>query len=155
MSNDWWANRIKSENEDLKTLSDKGVNVRVTDKEFSVLNLMALSVGFKNGTELLERFVGDLTGWHTNGSDESHLADQWFDRAFGIWKETHYFFRYFLYNNDVDVEEILEDEDYFLDVYEEYLEEESEKKHESKEDCISILQEIMENKKEGKKLDIF
>ena len=144
---DFYAERVKEENEDLETKGDKGVNVEMTDKEFDQINLLALKVGFKSAGQLLESFVGDLTEWHSNGSDERHMANDWFDRAFGIWKETRYFFRYHLYNNEIEAEDFEDDEDYFEEVYNEYLEEADNKDHESKEQCIAIIKEIIKDNK--------
>lgn len=143
---DWRKQRAEEQNEDFKTKGDKGVNVKMTDKQYSMLTLHALKVGFKSAAELLESFTGDLTGWHSNGSDERDLADQWYDRAFGIWEETKSSFRYYLFNYDRDVEELLKDEDYFEEVYNEYLEEDDRKDHDSKEECIAIIKEMQKNK---------
>jgi len=71
------------------------------------------------------------------------MANDWFDRAFGIWKETRYFFRYHLYNNEIETEDFENDEDYFEEVYAEYLEEEDDKDHESREQCLAIIKELM------------
>lgn len=139
-----YARRVQEQNEDFKTKGDKGVNVEMTDKQYSILTLHALKVGFKSAAELLASFTSDLTCYHSNGSDERDLADQWFDRAFGIWEETRYFFRYYLYNNEIEAEDFdLEDDiDYFEEVYNEYLEEEDNKDHESKEECLAIIKEL-------------
>ncbi len=141
---DMWAKRVEEQNEDLKTKSDKGVNVEMTEKEYSNMTSLALKVGFKSVSQLLESFVGDLTGWHTNGSDESDLADQWYDRAFGIWSETYDYFRHYIYNYDIDIDAAAEDEDYFEDVYNEYLEDYKDKDHDTKEECLAIIKELYE-----------
>jgi hypothetical protein len=142
---DFYAERIKEENEDLKTLGDKGVNVKMTDKQYSMLTLHALKVGFNNASELLGSFTADLTDHHSNGSDERMYAEQWFDRAFGIWEETRYFFRYYLYDNEIEAEDfdLENDIDYFEEVYSEYLEEADNKDHESKEECLTIIKEMI------------
>lgn len=142
---DMWNKRVQEQNEDLKTKSDKGVNVEMTDNEYSNMTLLALKVGFKSARELLESFVGDLSGCHTNGSDESDIADQWYDRAFGIWEQIHSYFRHHIYDYDIDVDSMAEDEDYFEEVYGEYLEEEPNKEHDSKEDCLVIIKELQGN----------
>ncbi len=141
---DMWATRVQEENEDLKTLGDKGVNVRMTDKEYENITLLALKHGFKNAAQLLESFVGDLTGRHINGSDESDIADQWLDRAFGIWSETYDYFRHYIYDFDYDIEDLAADEDYFEDIYNEYLENYPNKEHDSKEECLAIIKELQE-----------
>jgi len=139
---DIYARRVKEQNNDLKTKNDKGVNVEMTDKEYNRMTLLALKVGFKSPGELLERFVGDLSGWHINGSDESDLADKWLDRAFGIWSDTRLFFRYFLYDNDINIKPLLKNKDFFNQLYDDYLNEENNKEHDSKEECLAIIKEL-------------
>lgn len=140
---DRWILKIKEEKEDLKSRGDKGVNVKMTDKQYTNLTLYALKVGLNSAAELLEQFTGDLTEFHSKGSDERMLASQWFDRAFGIWEDTQYYFRYYLYNNDINVEELLKYEDYFEEIYNEYLEESTHKQHESKEECLTIIKDLL------------
>jgi hypothetical protein len=148
--NNLWAERVREQNEDLETdRVREDLQVNLTDKEYSNLKLMAYKAGFESAGKLLSSFVGDLTGWHPNGSDESSLADQWYERAFGIW--TNYF-RYHLFNNDyslASMQDMLEFTDYFEEVYEEYSDENRGKDLESKEDCMKLLEEII---KEGKEL---
>lgn len=141
-----YATRVKEENEDFKTRGDKGINLKITDKQYSELTLCALKVGFKTPAELLESFTADLTKWCSNGSDERMIAEQWFDRAFGIWEETRFFFRYYLYNNEIEAEDFEDDEEYFEEIYNDYLEEEDHKEHDSKEECIAIIKELKERK---------
>ena len=141
---DFHSMQVEAENKDFETRGDKGVNVQMTDKQYSMLTLHALKVGFKSAAELLESFTGDLTAYHSNGSDERMYADQWFDRAFGIWEETKFFFRYYLYNNNIEIDDFEDDDDYFEEVYNDYLEEEDSKSHEGKDECISILKELQE-----------
>lgn len=70
---------------------------------------------------MLSSFVGDLTGWyHTNGSDERDKADDWYNRVFGCWIA---YFRLFLHKNHYsldDIKDMIEDEDFFNDIYEDY-----------------------------------
>ena len=82
-----------------------------------------------------------------NGSDESDLADQWYERAFGIWKDTRSFFSNYLYNYDIDVNDLIEDEDYFEEVYSEYLEDACNKECDSKEECLAIKKYVIINQK--------
>lgn len=144
-----WEERIKEQNEDLKTNKIReDLQISLTDKEFSNLKLMAYKSGFKSAGGLLSSFVGDLTGWHSNGSDERDLASQWYDRAFGMWIN---YFRYHLFNYDYDLDSIkdmLDDTNYFDEVYEEYSSENRGKHLESKEACLKLLKEIADNGKE-------
>jgi hypothetical protein len=145
-----WQERVKEQNEDLET--DKvreDLQVNLTDKEYTNLKLMAYKAGFDSPGKLLSSFVGDLTGWHSNGSDERALADQWYERAFGMC--TNYF-RHHLFNFDYSLDsmqDMLDDTDFFEEVYEEYSDENYRKDLESKEDCLKLLEEII---KEGKEL---
>lgn len=153
MVEDWYAKKVKESNEDVKTLGAYSIKVDLTEKQYKELTSMALSVGFDNAAELLSSLTGDLTCWHDNGSDERRMAEEWFDRAFGIWSETKYFFKYFLHEFDYDIkehfghyeneEDLLEDIDGY---YEEYVENAFGKECESKEECIKIIKESLKDK---------
>lgn len=149
--NDYYAQHVKEQNEDLKTMAlREDFKINLTDKEDANLKLMAYKAGFDTPGEFLASFVGDLTGWHSNGSDERDLAGQWYERAFGMSNE-YSNFRYFLYNFDYDLEamaEMIEDDDYFDEVYQEYLEENSHMTNQKKEECLETLKEILEGGKE-------
>lgn len=144
-----WEERVKQQNEDLKT--DKvreDLKVTLTNKEYINLKLMAFKAGFKNEGDLLASFVGDLTGWQSNGSDERYLAAQWYDRAFGMWMG---YFRHHLFNYDYDLDrmqDMIDDNDFFDQVYEEYKSESYGKELESKEDCMKLLKDIIDGGKE-------
>lgn len=142
--NGYNARVVKEYNEDIKTNGDKGVNVEMTDKQFTNLKSIAFKVGFSSPGNLLKALVGDLTGWHSNGSDERHMANEWLDRAFGIWGETSCYFRYYLHTNysNADIEEMWENKEFFEEIYSEYLDSESEKAHDSKDECIKIIKEL-------------
>lgn len=142
MNDIWTKERIKEQNEDLKTKSDKGIKVEMTDKEYSKMTLLALKVGFNNAGELLEAFVGDLTGWHIKGSDESHMAQGWYDRAFGIWREVRFHFRYYIYKYDINIDDLTHYEEYFEEVYSEYMDKYPYKEHDSKKECLDIIKEL-------------
>ena len=145
---DLWAKRVQEQNEDIKT--DKvreDLKVNLTDKEYTNLKLMAYKVGFKSPGALLSSFVGDLTGWNSNGSDEREIADSWFERAFGMWKG---YFKYHLFNYDYSLDsmkDMIEDTELFEEVYADYKAE-NDKDIESKEDCLKLLKEIVEDGKE-------
>ncbi|WP_242852569.1 hypothetical protein [Acetobacterium bakii] len=146
--NKGYASYIQEQNKDLETDHvRKDFTLSLTDKQYSNLKLMAYQVGYKNAGDFIQSFVGDLTGWSSNGSDERDLADQWYQRAHGNGEFTYYF-HYFLFNYDYDLDtmmEMIEDEDYFEEAYEEYSEQAWKKEYQSREDCIQILKEIAKN----------
>ncbi len=133
---------MNEETEDLKSKGDQVVEVKITNNQYKRINELALEGGFMNIGELLESFVGDLTGWHSNGSDERRLACEWYDRAFYELKETYLSFRYYVYYMDLCIEDLLEYEDFFERVYSEYLEDDKNKSHDSKEECLAMLKEM-------------
>lgn len=149
--NEMWEQRVREQNEDFET--DKirqDIQINLTDKKYSNLKLMAYKAGFKSAGEFLSSFVGDLTGWQSNGSDERDLADQWYDRAFGM-SEYYENFRYYLYNYDCDLDtmkQMLDDADYFEEVYAEYKDEAGTKEIESKESCLAVLKELIDKGEE-------
>lgn len=142
---------LEERDEDYKTNKVReDLSVKVTDKQYHDLKLLAYKAGFASAGTLLSSFVGDLTSWHSNGSDERHLADEWYERAFHEW--TRYFrYHLFEYNYGLGtISEMLDDADYFDDIYEEYEDAKyGSQDIESKEDCLKLLKEIV---KDGKKL---
>lgn len=68
---------------DLATKSDVSMTLQLTDKQYEALLHYTFKAGLKRPEELLESFIGDLSGWHRNGSDEEEKADEWFQRAYG------------------------------------------------------------------------
>ncbi len=92
---------ITDVNEDLKTETVIDLKLKVTCNQIKNLEFKALDAGFKSSSDLIEAFIGDLTGWGvTNGSDERHHAEQWYERAFGIWTAENYYFRTYLFLNN-------------------------------------------------------
>lgn len=147
--NEYWANHVKESNEDLGTNRVReDIQLSLTDKQESKLTRMALKAGFKSPSELIESFIGDLTKWHDNGSDERHLAEGWYKRAFGGTTTFYAFFRYHCYDYNYamdDLIEALENEDLFNEFYNEYVEENSWDKNinlESKEECRKVIEEL-------------
>lgn len=147
--NEYYAKRTQEQNEDSKTRRIReNIKINLTDKEYNNLNLMAYKAGFKSAGELLSSFVGDLTGWHSNGSDEREKANDWYERAFGMY-EYYSNFRYHLFNYDYcldDMQDMIEDADFFEAVYKEYIGEKYAKNNQNKEECLEVLEEII---KEG------
>lgn len=145
---EWWAEKAKQEREDFQTKKMReDLKISLTDKQYNILKSRAYKAGFKSPAELVTSFVADFTGWHRNGSDEEDKADEWYNRAFGS-SEYYSNFRYHLFNNDFcldDMKDIIEDADWFEDVYQDYLAENSHMTNESKEECMEILKELVNN----------
>lgn len=145
---------ITDVNEDLKTETVINLKLKLTCNQIQNLEFKALEAGFKSSSDLIEAFIGDLTGWGiTNGSDERHHADQWYDRAFGIWTVENYYFRTYLFLNNhrysiEDMVNSIKGTDFFDDMYEEYLTEGTGQQCESKEDCLKVLREVVNRKTE-------
>ena len=150
--NNYYVNRVKEQNEDLKSEKVReDLKISLTDKAYEELKLLAYKAGFQCAEQLLSSFVGDLTGWGgSNGSDERDCADKWFERAFGSC-EYYSNFRYFLYDYDYPLEDMsfmLEEEEYFEDAYQNYIDENYGKTNQSREECLALLKEIVEKGEE-------
>lgn len=145
--NEGYALFEKEHNEDLKTeCVREDLKLSLTNKQYSNLKLKAYQAGFKNPGDFIQSFIGDLTGWASNGSDERDLAGQWYERAHGM-SDFYYYFRHFLFNYDYNlmmISELLVDEDYFEGVYDEYAEQAWGKDVQSREECLELLKEIAE-----------
>lgn len=145
--NEGYALFIKEQNEDLKTeCVREDLKLSLTNKQYSNLKLKAYQACFKNPGDFIQSFIGDLTGWASNGSDERDLAGQWYERAHGM-SDFYYYFRHFLFNYDYNlmmISELLVDEDYFEGVYDEYAEQAWGKDVQSREECLELLKEIAE-----------
>ncbi|WP_018211156.1 hypothetical protein [Desulfitobacterium hafniense] len=149
--NAYLERRINEQNEDLKTKKVReDLTLSLTDKAYRNLKLLAYKAGFESAGELLSSFVGDLTDWGgSNGTDERDCADRWYERAFGSC-EYESNFRHFLYELGYDLDDMsfmLEEEDYFEDAYENYIDFNYGKENQSKEKCIALLKEIVEKGK--------
>jgi hypothetical protein len=141
-----YADYMQEQRKDVKTDCVRAdISISLTDKQYSNLKLKAYQAGFKTPGDFIQSFIGDLTGWSSNGSDERDLADQWYQRAFGM-SEFYYYFLYFLFDYHYErlSNLILEDEEYFEEVYEEYTEQAWKKDVQSREDCLKLLKEIIE-----------
>lgn len=141
-----YADYIQEQREDVKTdCVREDILISLTDKQYSNLKLKAYQAGFKNPGDFIQSFIGDLTGWSSNGSDECDLADHWYQRAFGM-SEFYYYFLYFLfdYHYELLINLILEDEEYFEEVYEVYTEQAWNKDFQSREECLKLLKGIIE-----------
>ena len=150
--NEYWAQKVKEQNEDLKSMKVReDLKVSLTDKALIELKALAYKAGFKSPGELLSSFIGDLTGWgYTNGSDERDYAERWYERSFGM-REYEAYFIYHLYNTDftlADMEALLEDEEYFEEIYQYYLDDNEGKATQTKEECKKLVKELFEKGEE-------
>lgn len=145
--NEGYALFVKEHNEDVETNRVReDLKISLTNKQHSNLKLKAYQAGFKNPGDFIQSFIGDLTGWASNGSDERDLAGQWYERAHGM-SDFYYYFRHFLFNYDYNlmmISELLVDEDYFEGVYDEYAEQAWGKDVQSREECLELLKELAE-----------
>lgn len=147
---DYYAKHVQESNEDIETRKPRDIALSLTDKQLSNLKLLAYKAGFASAGELLESFVGDLTEWHSNGSDERECADKWFNRAFGS-SDYYSNFRYHLFNYDYtisDMQDMLDDEEFFEEVYSDYVAETPSKTNETKEACLSLLKNLIQKGEE-------
>lgn len=70
-----------------KTIRERKITVKLSDKDCERLVRKCGKHGLTIG-ELIENFVGDLVGETSNGSDERHYANLWFERCwFGMFPE--------------------------------------------------------------------
>mgnify|MGYP000587472425 CR=1 FL=1 len=90
---------------DLATKADRDISPKLTDEQYHALLYYTFKAGFKHPAQLLEAFVGDLSGWHRNGSDEEELAGEWFSRAYSGMGGSDSFL-YYLYDHQVDIDEL-------------------------------------------------
>lgn len=87
---------------DLATKADRDISPKLTDEQYHALLHYTFKAGFKHPVQLLEAFVGDLSGWHRNGSDEEELAGEWFSRAYSGMGGSDSFL-YYLYDHETDI----------------------------------------------------
>ena len=52
---------------DLATKADRDISPKLTDEQYHALLHYTFKAGFKHPVQLLEAFVGDLSGWQANG----------------------------------------------------------------------------------------
>ena len=90
---------------DLATKADRDISPKLTDEQYHALLYYTFKAGFKPPAQLLEAFVGDLSGWHRNGSDEEELAGEWFSRAYSGMGGSDSFL-YYLYDHETDINEL-------------------------------------------------
>ena len=157
---------------DLATKADRDISPKLTDDH--ALLYYTFKAGFKHPAQLLEAFVGDLSGWHRNGSDEEELAGEWFSRAYSGMGGSDAFL-YYLYDHQVDIDELeriavtfdhdpeeVYDEDpeedyretygdiYPYDWYEDYLMDvRDEIDADQRETCVKLIRYLLENQVDG------
>lgn len=159
---------------DLATKADRDISPKLTDEQYHALLYYTFKAGFKHPAQLLEAFVGDLSGWHRNGSDEEELAGEWFSRAYSGMGGSDSFL-YYLYDHQVDIDELeriavtfdhdpeeVYDEDpeedyretygdiYPYDWYEDYLMDVRDKiDADQRENCVKLIRYLLENQVDG------
>ena len=77
---------------DLATKADRDISPKLTDEQYHALLYYTFKAGFKHPAQLLEAFVGDLSGWHRNGSDEEELQANGFRGLIVEWAVVIHFF---------------------------------------------------------------
>jgi len=159
---------------DLATKADRDISPKLTDEQYHALLHYTFKAGFKHPVQLLEAFVGDLSGWHRNGSDEEELAGEWFSRAYSGMGGSDSFL-YYLYDHETDINELehiavtfdhdpeeVYDEDpeedyretygdiYPYDWYEDYLMDvHDEIDADPRETCVKLIRYLLENQVDG------
>lgn len=128
--------------QDVKTKAPRPeIKLTLTDEQTRRLTKMAYETGLDTPGALLDSFVADLTGCQRNGSDEADLANEWRGRAFGDEMQTVYF-RAFLaedYPYPEDYQDILNDEEWFDEIYENYLMSACLDRIQSTDECKALL----------------
>jgi hypothetical protein len=72
---------------DSETKKIRDIKLELTDMQYSKLQELVSEIDFLDISELIVSFVGDLTECHSNGSDERRLTNEWFERAFYMYKD--------------------------------------------------------------------
>ena len=99
------------------------IQLSLTDMQYERLLRKSYEIGLNAPGKLLADFVADLTGCHFHGSDECDLANDWFRRTYMLQLQTSYF-RLFLaetYPYANEYREILNDEEWLSELYEDYV----------------------------------
>ena len=120
---------------DLATKADRDISPKLTDEQYHALLHYTFKAGFKHPVQLLEAFVGDLSGWHRNGSDEvtfNHDPEEVYDEdPEEDYRETYGdIYPYDWY------------EDYLMDVHDEI-------DADPRETCVKLIRYLLENQVDG------
>lgn len=68
------------ERADFDTIKPRSVKINLSDMQLKDLKEIVSDHNLGSVASLLGAFVADLTGHHSNGSDEEEHAQDWFDR---------------------------------------------------------------------------
>lgn len=120
------------------------IQLSLTDMQYERLLRKSYEIGLNAPGKLLADFVADLTGCHSHGVDECDLANDWFRRTYMLQLQTAYF-RLFLaetYPYANEYREILNDEDWLSELYEDYVDWGIGLILESREACKAVLKEL-------------
>lgn len=119
----------------------------LTDRQYGILHGIAYEYGFRSPEELLEAFIADLTRCHTESVEGMFVANEWLQKSYYHQKEGWYYFRTYLYDNDLrttDVKDLTKEmgfDNLLHQAYEDYTEIEKGKRHQSMGECEVILKE--------------
>lgn len=153
---------------DIATKKDRNLTVELTDQQYNSLCHYAFKAGFETPGELLASFAADLSGRHSNGSDEEEHANQWFERAFSHAGGENSFLSY-LFECDMDEldleniitttehepDEIYDEyegqtetyaENYPYDWYEDYVDNVYNNNAQSKEECLALIRKLLQER---------
>ena len=122
------------------------IQLSLTNEQYRRLKSRAYEAGFNAPAELLANFVADLTDCQRNGSDECELANEWMRRAHGLRMQTAYF-RHFLadtYPYAEEYENILNDEEWFNEIYEDYASWGIGQDLQNPDECKAVLKRLSE-----------
>ena len=104
---------------DLATKADRDISPKLTDEQYHALLHYTFKAGFKHPVQLLEAFVGDLSGWHRNEDPEEDYRETYGDIYPYDWYE-----------------------DYLMDVHDEI-------DADPRETCVKLIRYLLENQVDG------
>lgn len=111
-----WADQQR---EEIETIKGRTIILNLSDADVVRLSEKAAFADL-TVSQLLESFIGDLVcGTYTNGSDERHKANDWFDRCGYSYRERSYNFLQFLIENGNDIEDLIDDYEKVLEFQQE------------------------------------
>lgn len=81
-------NYNKDQKIEINTIKDRAITLNLSDADCERISNKVGKYGLTVG-KLLENFIGDLIGGtYSNGSDERHIAGEWFERCwFGMFPD--------------------------------------------------------------------
>ena len=101
-------NYYKEQQKEIETIKERTITLKLSDADCERIARKAGRHGL-TVANLLESFIGDLVdGTYSNGSDERHYAERWFERCwFGAFPEETLLKYFFDFGYDMkDIEEL-------------------------------------------------